>query len=236
MSAFAGLGQREKGPDPLQYMRADEADSTLRQHDVEVDATLKSLNNQIESIRSPDGSRKNPARTCQDLKLCHPEWKSGDYWIDPNQGCTLDAMKVFCNMETGETCVYPNPATVPRKNWWSSKSKEKHIWFGETMNGGFHFSYGDGNLAPNTANVQMTFLRLLSTEGSQNITYHCKNSIAYLDEAAGNLKKALLIQGSNDVEMRAEGNSRFTYTALKDGCTVSGAEVGLMTKVTFLWR
>ena len=34
------------------------------------------------------------------------------------------------------------------------------------------FSYGDDNLAPNTANVQMTFLRLLSTEGSQNITYH----------------------------------------------------------------
>lgn len=83
------------------------------------------------------------------------------------------------------------------------------------------FSYGDDNLAPNTANVQMTFLRLLSTEGSQNITYHCKNSIAYLDEAAGNLKKALLIQGSNDVEIRAEGNSRFTYTVLKDGCTVS---------------
>ncbi|OWK16813.1 COL2A1 [Cervus elaphus hippelaphus] len=129
-------------------------------------------------------------------------------------------MKVFCNMETGETCVYPNPASVPKKNWWSSKSKDKkHIWFGETINGGFHFSYGDDNLAPNTANVQMTFLRLLSTEGSQNITYHCKNSIAYLDEAAGNLKKALLIQGSNDVEIRAEGNSRFTYTVLKDDCT-----------------
>lgn len=78
MSAFAGLGQREKGPDPLQYMRADEAAGGLRQHDVEVDATLKSLNNQIESIRSPEGSRKNPARTCRDLKLCHPGWKSGE--------------------------------------------------------------------------------------------------------------------------------------------------------------
>lgn len=78
MSAFAGLGQREKGPDPLQYMRADQAAGTLRQHDAEVDATLKSLNNQIESIRSPEGSRKNPARTCRDLKLCHPEWKSGE--------------------------------------------------------------------------------------------------------------------------------------------------------------
>lgn len=78
---------------------------------------------------------------------------AGDYWIDPNQGCTLDAMKVFCNMETGETCVYPNPATVPRKNWWSSKSKEKkHIWFGETMNGGFHVSAGAlGSAGPSRA-------------------------------------------------------------------------------------
>lgn len=79
MSAFAGLGQTEKSPDPLRYMRADEASSSLRQHDVEVDSTLKSLNNQIENLRSPDGSQKNPARTCRDLKLCHPEWKSGKY-------------------------------------------------------------------------------------------------------------------------------------------------------------
>lgn len=58
-------------------MRADEASSSLRQHDVEVDSTLKSLNNQIETLRSPDGTQKNPARTCRDLKLCHPSWKSG---------------------------------------------------------------------------------------------------------------------------------------------------------------
>ncbi len=82
------------------------------------------------------------------------------------------------------------------------------------------FGYGDDNLAPNTASIQMTFLRLLSTEASQNLTYHCKNSVAYMDEAAGNLKKALLLQGSNDVEIRAEGNSRFTYTVLEDGCKV----------------
>uniref|UniRef100_A0A8V5GQQ7 Fibrillar collagen NC1 domain-containing protein n=1 Tax=Melopsittacus undulatus TaxID=13146 RepID=A0A8V5GQQ7_MELUD len=210
--AVSGSGT-EKGPDPIRYMRADEAGSSLRQHDVEVDATLKALNNQIESIRSPEGSKKNPARTCRDIKLCHPEWKSGDYWIDPNQGCTLDAIKVFCNMETGETCVYPNPRSIPRKNWWSSKTKDKkHVWFAETINGGFHVSVPLGC-------IQMTFLRLLSTEGSQNVTYHCRNSIAYMDEETGNLKKAILIQGSNDVEIRAEGNSRFTYSVLEDGCT-----------------
>lgn len=220
MTAFAGLGQTDKGPDPLRYMRADQAAGNLRQHDAEVDATLKSLNNQIENIRSPEGSKKNPARTCRDLKLCHPDWKSGEYWIDPNQGCTVDAIKVFCNMETGESCIYPKPTKIPRKNWWSSKSKErKHIWFGETMNGGFHFSYGDDNMAPNTASIQMTFLRLLSTEASQNLTYHCKNSVAYMDDSTGNLKKAVLLQGSNDVEIRAEGNSRFMYSVIEDGCT-----------------
>lgn len=88
----------------------------------------------------------------------------------------------------------------------------------------FQFSYGDDNLAPNTANIQMTFLRLLSTEGSQNITYHCKNSIAYMDEETGNLKKAVILQGSNDVELRAEGNSRFTFSVLEDGCSVSTTE------------
>ncbi len=42
-----------------------------------------------------------------------------------------------------------------------------------------------------------------------------------MDQATGNLKKALLLQGSNDVEIRAEGNSRFTYGVLEDGCKVS---------------
>lgn len=62
----------------------------------------------------------------------------GEYWIDPNQGCKMDAIKVYCNMETGETCVSANPSTVPRKNWWTSESSgRKHVWFGESMNGGF---------------------------------------------------------------------------------------------------
>lgn len=82
------------------------------------------------------------------------------------------------------------------------------------------FSYGEKIPTPNVASIQMNFLRLLSSEASQSITYHCKNSVAYMDEATGNLKKALLLQGSNDVEIRAEGNSRFTYSVQEDGCKV----------------
>lgn len=68
--------------------------------------------------------------------ICCP---TGEYWIDPNQGCNLDAIKVYCNMETGETCVYPTQATIAQKNWYLSKNpkEKKHVWFGETMSDGF---------------------------------------------------------------------------------------------------
>lgn len=66
----------------------------------------------------------------------------------------------------------------------------------------------------------------MSTEATQNVTYHCKNSVAYMDQETGNLKKALLLQGANEIEIRAEGNSRFTYGVTEDGCTVSGCGDG----------
>lgn len=192
----------------------------MRDRDLEVDTTLKSLSLQIENIRSPEGTRKNPARTCRDLRMCHGDWKSGEYWIDPNQGCNLDAIKVYCNMETGETCVYPTQPNVTPKNWYTSKNKEKkHVWFGETMSDGFQFEYGSQGSNPADVAIQLTFLRLMSTEATQNITYHCKNSVAYMDQQTGNLKKALLLQGSNEIEIRPEGNSRFTYGVTEDGCT-----------------
>lgn len=67
----------------------------------------------------------------------------------------------------------------------------------------------------------MTFIRLLSKEASQTITYHCKNSVGYMDEKTGNLKKAVILKGTNDLELKAEGNNRFRYTVVEDSCSVS---------------
>lgn len=57
--------------------------------------------------------------------------------MDPNEGSLKDAIKVYCDMETGETCVSANPPSIPRKSWWSSHSSSpKPVWFGATMNRG----------------------------------------------------------------------------------------------------
>lgn len=74
--------------------------------------------------------------------LCH----TGEYWVDPNQGSVEDAIKVYCNMDTGETCISANPSTIPRKSWWSS-SRNKPVWFAADINRGTYVraSYFDGS-------------------------------------------------------------------------------------------
>lgn len=70
------MPQPEKAADPFFGYRADE--SSVRDRDADVDTSLKTISQKIENIRSPDGTKKNPARMCRDLRMCHPEWKSGE--------------------------------------------------------------------------------------------------------------------------------------------------------------
>lgn len=234
---FGGLHDYDSGPPPPPEFSEDEAlpnsnSSTIVPVDPGVQATLKALSSQIESMKSPDGSRKHPARTCDDLKRCYPMKKSGEYWVDPNQGSVEDAIKVHCNMDTGETCISANPTSIPRKVWWTS-SRNKPVWFGADINRGTHFAYGNKEQLPNSVTVQMTFIRLLSKEASQTITYHCKNSVGYKDEKMGNFKKAVILKGSNDLELKAEGNNRFRYTVVEDSCSHASSNWG---KTVFEYR
>ncbi len=66
----------------------------------------------------------------------------------------------------------------------------------------------------------MRFLRLLSKEAAQTVTYHCKNSVAYKDEKNSNLKKALVLKASDGQDIKAYSNNRLKYTVLEDGCSV----------------
>lgn len=68
--------------------------------------------------------------------------------------------------------------------------------------------------------VQMTFLRLLSAAGRQNMTYNCYQSVAWHDQDEDNYDKAIRFLGSNDEEMSYDNNPYIR--ALADGCAVSG--------------
>ena len=134
----------------------------------------------------------------------------GFYWIDPNLGVTDDAVRVYCNMTAGgETCIYPDvhASRMPNIPW----RKSHNGWY-STLRGGFRISYDS------MGSVQMTFLRLMSTEAYQNFTYTCLNSAAWYDQAESSYSSAIQLQGENEDVFSAKGANQ--PAVLMDGCKV----------------
>lgn len=70
-------------PPPPPEFNKDEAlpnknSAAILRADTGVHATLKTLSGHLQNLRSPDGSKMNPAKTCQDIKQCYPQKKSGE--------------------------------------------------------------------------------------------------------------------------------------------------------------
>uniref|UniRef100_A0A8D2ZRF8 Collagen, type V, alpha 3a n=1 Tax=Scophthalmus maximus TaxID=52904 RepID=A0A8D2ZRF8_SCOMX len=180
----------------------------------EVFATLSSMKTEVELMRRPLGTFESPARTCKELMMVQPHYKDGDYWIDPNQGCHRDSIKVYCNFTAdGETCLYPDKRTemVSLQSW----NKEKPgSWYSQYRKGK-QFSYNDRDANPVHV-VQLTFLKLLSATAKQSFTYTCQNSAGWFDGTSRSHQHALRFRGSNDEEL-TQAKSPF-ITAVHDGC------------------
>uniref|UniRef100_A0A674NUQ7 Collagen, type XI, alpha 2 n=1 Tax=Takifugu rubripes TaxID=31033 RepID=A0A674NUQ7_TAKRU len=183
----------------------------------EIFGSLNSLRQEIETMRFPLGTQDSPGRTCQDLHLSQPELKDGEYWIDPNQGCSRDAFKVFCNFTKGaETCLYPSQS-ISTMNSWNKETPGS--WYSQFSTGSkvSPFSYVDSNGEP-VGVVQLGFLRLLSVQAHQTLTYHCHRSVAWADRNAKNTySRALHFRGANDEDLSYETNPY--VKALVDGCS-----------------
>lgn len=165
----------------------------------------KKLKKSFEEFSKPDGGKATPAKTCRDLSLAYPDKASGEYWIDPNGADPKDAILVYCDMATKASCIQPKPSESQEM---SIVTQEKTMWFGDVPTGGFDFTYkADSN--------QMSFLQLLSGRASQNITYHCSNSVAYMNPKNKANKSAWLMSW-NDLEIKAHG--KFRYTVPIDEC------------------
>lgn len=120
-----------------------------------------------------------------------------------------DAIVVHCDMEQKATCVLAQPSMTQEYNWVGRNNGI--TWLGEDIVSGFEFTYkADSN--------QMRFLQLLSSEAWQQLTYHCKNSVAVFDATRRNLRKAMQIMTAADTELKARGNRKFRYRVIEDGC------------------
>jgi collagen type V/XI/XXIV/XXVII alpha len=179
-------------------------------------SSIYTMRQELDRARKPVGTRDNPSRSCRDLWYGYPHFENGWYWIDPNLGMVDDAIYVYCNMTAeGETCIHPDrhSAEMPNIPW--RKENDKVDWF-SNLRGGFRFSY------ETVGSVQMTFLRLLSHEATQNFTYTCMNSVAWFNSKTENYDLSIRLLGENDVEIGYE--TAVKPTILKDGCLTGRAK------------
>jgi len=119
------------------------------------------VDNKITSYRAQSGNLESPARSCRDIQLDHPESQSGEYTIDPNEGCSSDAVKVYCDFEKQATCVNP------------IKTK---IVVGANETGPGKWTNEDEPIEYKLNSMQMKFLRLLSKSAFQEMNYSCTDS------------------------------------------------------------
>lgn len=120
-------------------------------------------------VSPPDGTKERPATTCLELWLCHPDYSSGVYYIDPNQGSPADALLAYCNFSipSKHTCLYPQHSQLPMKSWMEDSSDEESFQWLSELDQDFQFIYPGANV------VQLRFLRLHSSTAIQSMTYSC---------------------------------------------------------------
>lgn len=168
------------------------------------------LKRNMENLNKPTGEKDSPARTCNELSLAQPNLPSGDYWVDPNEGDHRDAILVYCDMTKKATCIRSQPQ---RSNNIEYVGDEKEIWLSEVHNGMKMTYKAESN--------QITHLQMLSTHASQDITYHCKNSVGYFDVEKNNYRRSLKLLAWNDAELTAKNSQQLRYEVTEDGCKVN---------------
>lgn len=62
-------------------------------------------------------SLRFPASSCQQVRQLNSSAVSGLYWVDPNLGCSADAILVFCNFTSNHisTCISPAQRKVSQR-------------------------------------------------------------------------------------------------------------------------
>ena len=69
--------------------------------------------------------------------------------------------------------------------------------------------------------IQLSYLQLLSTHAQQEVTFKCKNSVAWYDKSAQNYNKAVKFEGINGYEFSTKSKSKKASVNVPfDGCQV----------------
>lgn len=164
---------------------------------------------EIDSLISPDGTKKFPAKTCYDLFLDHKNFKNGMYWIDPNGGTIKDAIWVYCDKSKNSSCVYPKHPQISDLALKKEYQDKEDKWLSEAFVESEEIEY-DAHY------TQLNFLKTLSNYANQNVTYACRKSKAWEDG-----QHSIKLMGSNEMQYHATSKISLRPNVITNECTDS---------------
>lgn len=196
-----------------------QGDEAKTQEKEDVFKALKDITEELRKLKFPDGSKEAPARTCQQIKKNKPDAEDGYYWVDPNAGVKLDAIRVYCDFRSKKiyTCVLPAMNITDEHT--APGSTQSPLWYASQ-----HLQ--DGEIPYQSKVVQIKFLQSLHDKAEQEITFHCKNSVAYRDAQSKSKDRAILLTTFNGDWLGANNKKKFRYKVTEDGCQVKDGSWG----------
>ncbi|XP_047136671.1 collagen alpha-1(II) chain isoform X1 [Hydra vulgaris] len=167
-------------------------------------------------IKNELGTRMHPAITCRHVFVNNNNSKSGDYWIDPNEGSPVDAFLVYCNASTLETCIFPKQPLVEKADWFTGK--DHLMWAYKDI-------LAESGITYSSDMVQLKMMQLLSAKCRQNITYFCKNSYSNItiktDENVHlHIHNGKISINTDETYIRHGIALKLNLMAIKDDCKV----------------
>lgn len=199
-------GNIEKGPGFRLYSSSGKEMNSRELKPEDVLKGLDERSHDMDSLIRPDGTKKFPAKTCYDLFLDHKTFKSGMYWIDPNGGTVKDAIWVYCEKTKKSSCVYPKYSRISDLALKGDYQDIEDKWLSEAFEKGKEIEY-DAHY------TQLNFLKTFSNFANQNVTYACRNSMAW-EEGQHSIK----LKGSNEMEYHATSKTSLRPKVIANGC------------------
>ncbi|KAK2907860.1 hypothetical protein Q8A73_008933 [Channa argus] len=156
----------------------------------------------------PQGTKDDPATTCYELGLVHPHLNDGYFYIDPNQGCPYDSVKVFCNFTAGgTTCIEPLKSQI-KFGLKTEKQKSRSVqWLMKQRSRKFEYAGVDV--------VQLRFLRLHSHTSFQHMTVSCTRNQSSTAATTNSANRIIHIMGDSGKEIDSH-----CITVSRKGCEV----------------
>ncbi|KAM7448175.1 hypothetical protein ABFA07_003752 [Porites harrisoni] len=200
------VGSSEKGPAYLKRRlyssnkRNDDETNTV-EHRLQFetqeasDFWLRGINYTLTNYKLQNGTKRYPARSCRELHLDHPDYPSGSYWIDPNEGCVDDAFRVYCDFEKQVNCIDPKNSKITVSRLSAQQ------WISEVNPSSQMIEY-------KAKAVQINFLRLLTKRAHQNITFSCYK------ERQNDCTLKLL--GENEKEFKSSEQKQLSFVPIAD--------------------